>query len=159
MNKVLIVILVFGAAGLVYYLVGGGIRKDIPNGIVDKGIIEEVDIDLVEEGLRETGKRTVYGSCNAISVSSNCIDYVGSMWKDNDMGKLNCSDVGVFSENACPYSSFGGCQTNGESVMEMIAWVYAEGPGGYTDESVVYASMACNNTPKGRWVTPEELLK
>ena len=159
MNKVLVVVLVFGAAGLVYYLIGGGMRKDITSGTIGNDIIEEVDTDLVEEGLKETGKRTVYGSCNAISTSSNCIDYVGSMWKDNDMGKLNCSDVGVFSENACPYSSFGGCQTGGGSVMEMIAWVYPEGPGGYTEESVVYAGMACNSAPNGRWVTPDELLK
>lgn len=155
MKKVLIVILVFGVAGLAYYFLQGN-KGNIPFEI---DVTEEVNTDLVKEGLKEEGKRTVYGSCNAIETSSNCIDYIGSMWKDNDMGKLNCSGVGIFSENACPYSALGGCQTSGGSVIEMIAWVYEEGPGGYTDEAVIYASMACNNTPESRWVTPEELLK
>ena len=155
MNKILIVILIFGIAGLTYYFVSEN-RGEIPFEIETT---EEVDTEQVREALKETGKRTVYGSCNAITSSSNCIDYVGSMWEDNDMGKLNCSDVGVFSEDACPYSNFGGCQANAGSVMEMIAWVYQEGPGGYDDESVIYASMACNGLPDARWVTPEELLK
>ena len=155
MNKVLIAILIFGAAGLVYYFIGGN-RGNMP---LETDIAEEVDADLVKEALKETGTRTVYGSCNAIADSSNCIDYVGSMWADNDMGKLNCSEVGIFSENACPYSELGGCQMGGESVLEMIAWVYREGPGGYDEESVVYASMTCNNSPDGKWVTPEGLIE
>jgi hypothetical protein len=155
MNKILIVILIFGAAGLAYYFISG--NKE--NVSFDAEIIEEVDIDQVEEGLKETGQRTVYGSCNAITDSSSCIDYVGSIWNDNDMGKLNCSDVGIFSKNACPYSEFGGCQTSGGSIMEMIIWAYEEGLGGYDEESVSYARMSCNSLPNARWVTPEELLK
>ena len=155
MYKVLIAILIFGAAGLTFYLVGGN-KSIIP--FEENIITEDVDVDLVRKALEETGKRTVYGSCNAIEDSSNCIDYVGSMWKDNDMGKLNCSDVGIFSENACPYSKFGGCQMNGESVMEMISWVYEEGPGGYNEESVIYSRMSCEALPNARWVTPEQLL-
>ena len=155
MNKVLIAILIFGAAGLVYYFIAGN-RGDMP---FETDTVEEVDVDLVREALKETDTRTVYGSCNAIAESSNCIDYVGSMWADNDMGKLNCSEVGIFSGNACPYSGLGGCQVNGGSVMEMIAWVYEEGPGGYNSESAVYAGMACDNTPSSRWVVPEDLLE
>jgi len=155
MNKVLIAILVLGAAGLAYYFIAGD-RGDVP---FETDTIEEVDVDLAREALKETGPRTVYGSCNAIEDSSNCIDYVGSMWKDKDMAELNCSDIGILSKDACPYSELGGCQMGGGSVMEMIAWVYQEGPGGYNEESVVYASMACNNAPDGRWVNPQDLIE
>ncbi len=57
-----------------------------------------------------------------------------------------------------PYSQFGGCQMTGGSVMESIAWVYSEGSGGYTEESVSYAISACNSLPNGKWVVPEDLL-
>ena len=155
MNKVLIAILIFGAAGLAYYFIGGN-KNDLP---FELDVVEETDVELVEQALKETNKRTVYASCNAITSSSNCIDYVGSMWQDNDMARLNCSEVGTFSENACPYSIFGGCQMSGDSVMEMITWAYQEGPGGYNDDSVVYARMACNALPSARWLMPEELLE
>jgi len=154
MNKVLIVILVLGAAGLVYYLVGGD--RGIP---FETDTAQEVDTEAVREALQETGKRTVYGSCNDIAESSTCVDYVGSMWNDNNMAELNCEGVGAFSKNTCPYSDFGGCQTNGGTVMEIIAWAYKEGSGGYTDESVVYASMSCNSLPNAQWVTPSDLLE
>jgi hypothetical protein len=155
MNKVLLVILVLGAAGLAYYLIGGN-TGDLS---FEADTVEEVDLDLVEEALKETGKRTVYGSCNVIATGSNCIDYIGSMWNDNDLGKLSCVDVGTFSKNACPYSVFGGCQTNAGTVMEIIDWVYEEGPGDYNEESVPYAMMACNSMPNSVWITPEALLK
>lgn len=155
MNKVLIVILVLGAGALLYYFIAGN-TGILPSGVE---VDENVDMEMVEEGLKETGKRTVYGSCNDIANSSNCIDYVGSMWKDNDSAKLNCGEGRNFSTNSCPYSEFGGCQMNDGSVMESIAWVYEEGPGEYTAESVQYAAMACNNLPNAKWVTPEDLLK
>lgn len=154
MNKVLIVILVLGAGALLYYFLSGNTNL-IPGVEVD----ENVDMELVEEGLKETGKRTVYGSCNDIPNSSNCIDYIGSMWKDNNSAELNCGEERDFSNNTCPYSVFGGCQMNGGSVMESIAWVYEEGPGEYTSESIQYAAMSCNSLPNAKWVTPESLLE
>ena len=48
---------------------------------------------------------------------------------------------------------------NGGSVMESIAWVYREGPGDYTEESVPYAVMSCNSLPNAKWVTPDSLLE
>lgn len=155
MNKILTVILVLGAGALLYYFISGKTNVLPPGVEVD----ENIDLEQVEEGLRETGKRTVYGSCNDIANSSNCIDYVGSMWKDNNSAELNCGEGRTFSANACPYSEFGGCQMNGGSVMESIAWVYREGPGGYTEESVPYAVMSCNSMPNAKWVSPEDLLK
>lgn len=151
MNKVLIVILILGAGALAYYLLAGKTDLFLSN--------ENINEELVEEALKETDKRTVYGSCNDIPNSSNCIDYVGSMWADNDSAELNCGEGRTYSTNACPYSEFGGCQMNGESVMESIAWVYEEGAGGYTQEAVSDAAMACNSLPNGKWVTPENLLE
>lgn len=156
MKKVLIVILVIGAAGLAYYLIGGD-KETVPSELVNA--TEETDVDQVQKALEETGARTVYGSCNAIAGASTCMDYVGSMWNDDNSAELHCSGAGVFSKDACPYSEFGGCQMDGGSVMEKIAWVYEEGPGGYNEESVAYSSMSCNSLPQGSWVTPDELLE
>lgn len=155
MNKVLLVILVFGTGALLYYFIAGRTNILPPGTEVD----ENTNLEQVEKALEETGKRTVYGNCNDIVNSSNCIDYVGSMWKDNDSAKLNCGENRNFSTNACPYSDLGGCQMNGGSVMESIAWVYKEGPGGYTEESVQYAAASCNSIPNAEWVTPEALLE
>ncbi len=155
MNKVLIVILVLGSAALLYYFLEGKLDFLAPGIEID----EDIDLESVEEALKETDKRTVYGSCNDIPNSSNCIDYIGSMWADNDSAELNCGEGRTYSTNACPYSEFGGCQMNGGSVMESIAWVYEEGAGGYTQETVSDAAMACNSLPNGKWVTPENLLE
>lgn len=155
MKKVLLVILVLGAGALLYYFLGGKLDFLIPGTEID----DEIDYGLVEESLRETGMRTVYGSCNDIPNSSNCIDYIGSMWEDYDSAKLNCGEGRNFSSNACPYSEFGGCQMNGGSVMESIAWVYEEGPGEYNSESIQYAIASCNSMTNAQWVTPESLLE
>ncbi len=153
MNKLLIALLIFGAGGFLIYLVGGN-TNSLPENLRDGTHYENV-----EEALKEDGKGKFYGSCNAISTASNCIDYVGSMWGTNDMAELNCENVGIFSKkNTCPYSEYGGCQTTGGSVMEIIAWVYPEGPGDYNDESVPYAREVCNRTPMAKWVMPDDLL-
>lgn len=152
MKKLLIVLLVLGTGALLVFLLEGK-TEQLPAEFQD-----DTDFEVVEKALQEDGKRKVYGSCNAISTASNCIDYVGSIWSENNMAELNCKEVGVFSKNACPYSDFGGCQTSGGSVMEMVAWVYPEGPGEYDTESVKYASAACNAVPLGKWVMPDDFL-
>jgi hypothetical protein len=154
MNKVLIVLLVLGAGALVLYLIGGD-KGALPQGTE---VASDVTAEEVAEALKETNPRTVYGSCNVIAEKSTCIDYVGSMWKDNNMAELNCKDVGNFSKNTCPYSDFGGCQTSAGTVMETIAWFYKEGNGGITEEAIPYSTMACNATPNSKWTTPDALL-
>jgi ABC-type lipoprotein export system ATPase subunit len=52
MNKVLIVILVLGAGALLYYFLSGNTNL-IPGVEVD----ENVDMELVEEGLKENRKK------------------------------------------------------------------------------------------------------
>lgn len=156
MQKLLIALLVFGTGAFIVFLLEGntgGLPAEIQTEMEDSP-----DFETIQEALKEEGKRKVYGSCNAIPSTSNCVDYVGSMWGDNQMAELNCKDVGTFSKDACPYSDFGGCQTTGGSVMEMIAWVYAEGDGGYDAESVPYAQKACDALPQAKWVVPADLL-
>ncbi|MDD4381832.1 MAG: hypothetical protein PHE21_00595 [Candidatus Dojkabacteria bacterium] len=155
MKKVLIVLLVLGAGALLYYFLAGKIDFLGPGFNID----EDIDLQQTTDALKEEGKRTVYASCNDIPNSSNCIDYIGSMWKDDNSAQLNCGEGRNFSLNACPYSEFGGCQMNGNSVMEFIAWVYEEGPGEYTFESIPDAMAACNSMPNAKWVTVESLLE
>jgi len=81
------------------------------------------------------------------------------MWADNDSAKSNCGEGRTYSTDACPYSEFGGCQMNGDSVMESIAWVYSDGAGGYANKSITYAINTCNSVPNGKWITPDSLLE
>ena len=155
MNKVLLIILVLGLSALLLYF----LREKIDFLSPDMEIDENIDIESIDEQLKETGNATVYGSCKDIANSSNCIDYIGSMWSENNSAQLNCGEGRNFSNNACPYSEFGGCQMNGDSVMEFISWVYEEGPGEYTNESDLDAAAACNSMPNAKWVTPESLLE
>lgn len=154
MNKVLIVLLVLGAGALIYYALRGNIDL-----FPDVDVDENIDLETVEESLEETGDRTVYASCNDIANTSNCLDYVGSMWNEADSAELNCGENRTFSNNACPYSEFGGCQMNGGTVMEFISWVYEEGPGDYNAESLPYAIQSCNSLNNAKWVTPDSLLE
>ena len=71
--------------------------------------------------------------------------------------KLNCKDVGPWSKNACPYSDIGGCMNGQGTITEVIIWEYNQGANAVTPADAVYATMACNNTPAGKWVTPEEV--
>lgn len=156
MRQFLIALLVLGTGALIVFLLEGNTENLPPE--MQMEVQDSPDFETIQEALKEKGKRTVYGSCNAIASASNCIDYVGSMWADNNMAELNCNGAGAFSKNACPYSDFGGCQTTGGSVMEMIAWTYAEGDGGYDAESLPYAQATCNALPQAKWVMPEDLL-
>jgi hypothetical protein len=99
----------------------------------------------------------VRGSCNAIAEKSTCVDYIGSMWKENET-KLNCQGVGIWSGYACPYSEIGGCLSGGDTITEVVLWNYNEGANAVTPEDAQYMAMACNKTAGGRWVTPQDLL-
>lgn len=154
MNKILIALLVFGGGALIIYLMAGN-TDGLPTGTQTN---DDVSYEEVAESLKEDGARKVVGNCNAIAEKSSCVDYIGSMWADADMAELNCKGVGTYSNNTCPYSEFGGCQTSAGSVMEMIVWAYREGPGEYNEESVPYAIAVCNANPAAQWVTPEEAI-
>lgn len=151
MNKILIVLLVLGVGALVYYVLGGN-NNILPP---EMQLGEEVNFEEVEQALKETKPHTVYGSCNVIAEKSTCVDYVGSMWADNNSAELNCKGVGTFSKNTCPYSELGGCQSSAGTVMEIISWFYEEGPGEFTDESIPYARMACEAVANSNWTMPD----
>jgi len=107
-----------------------------------------------------TGRKTVKASCNVIGASSSCVDYTGAYWENAEYAKLNCEGMGdvaerVFSTNACPYTDYGGCKSGAGTLMEMIIWAYPEGGGGYNDENIQYAAMACNATGVSAWTTPD----
>jgi hypothetical protein len=153
MSKILLAILIFGAAGFALFFFG---RSDeLPEDFQPE---EDVSYEEIEQALKEDGKRTVIGSCNIIAAKSSCVDYIGSMWGDANMAELNCGEEGSFSNNACPYAEFGGCQTSGGTVMEMVIWAYREGPGGYDEESVPYARAACDANPQAQWILPDDQL-
>ncbi len=155
MNKILIALLVFGGGALVYYVLSGN-TESLP---AELQVEEDVSLEEVAEALEDTGPRKTYGSCNVIAESSTCVDYVGSMWAEDNSAELNCADSGTFSRNTCPYSTYGGCQTSGGSVMEMIVWMYPEGGGEIDPEAVPYARAACEANPIGKWVMPDDFLQ
>lgn len=155
MSKLLAVILIFGAGALVYFWLGGS-TEGVPEGLVD----DDVSIEDVEQALQDDGPRKFRASCNAIAEKSSCVDYIGSMWDDEDLAAHNCRGVGTYSEEVtCPYAEFGGCRTGAGTVTEMVIWAYREGPGGYDEESVPYAAAACNANPMAQWIMPEALLQ
>ena len=117
-------------------------------------ITEEDVMDLVEE---IDGDGKIKGSCGAYA-KSTCIDYIGSFWTEEQM-KLNCSGPDVaFSKNTCKYAELGGCNMGAGTFTEIVTWHYKEGSGGYNEETVIYASGACNALPMAKWIQPEDLL-
>ncbi|HLD31748.1 MAG TPA: hypothetical protein VJB37_02535 [Patescibacteria group bacterium] len=120
----------------------------------EEQITEEDVMDLVGEA--ESVDWKVRGSCNAIAQASTCVDYVGSLWTEEQM-KLNCQGAGNFSLDACPYSEIGGCNTGLETIAEVVLWSYQYG--GAPVEEPQYAAGACNNLPMAKWVLPDELLE
>jgi len=120
---------------------------------------EQISQEEVEEILAEApaDRAGVRGSCNVIADKSTCIDYVGSLWTDEQI-ELNCQGVGVWSKNTCPYSEIGGCQVGAGTIAETIAWSYTTGGQPMPLEAVQYAAGACNATAMAKWVLPDDLL-
>jgi len=95
------------------------------------------------------------GSCNAIVKGSRCIDYVGSLWTEEQM-KLNCQGDGtVFSLDACPYTEVGGCRATPGTITETIAWAYNYGGDPVDGENAIYAEKACNAIGAAEWAKPQ----
>jgi hypothetical protein len=123
----------------------------------DEDISYEDDVKpLIEE---ENPSTAVRGSCNAIPFGSTCVDYIGSLWTEEQM-RLNCGGSNTsFSLDACPYSDLGGCRATKGTITETIIWNYPYGGQPFTEEDAGYAAMACNALTVGSWVSsPEELL-
>ncbi|NCS72472.1 hypothetical protein CO057_00720 [Candidatus Uhrbacteria bacterium CG_4_9_14_0_2_um_filter_41_50] len=109
---------------------------------------------LVEEIDRSSAVR---GSCNIIDASSTCIDYIGSIWTDQQM-ELNCSSVGTFSKNSCPYGELGGCLNTPGTISEDVIWFYPYGGEAFSVEDAYYARMVCDALDISNWTTPDALF-
>jgi hypothetical protein len=120
----------------------------------DKQVDYENDVrPLIEE---KEGQKKSRGSCNAIGFGSQCIDYVGSMWTDEQM-KLNCQGEGrSFSKDACPYPENGGCNMGADTITEIVAWNYPYGGDPVTGGDLESAVGACNLTVGSKWVKPDD---
>ncbi|MBT3230813.1 hypothetical protein HN358_03480 [Candidatus Uhrbacteria bacterium] len=133
-------------------LVGGACQG--PDGEVEEVSYEEDVYELIEE---VDGDNLIKGSCNMISIGSNCVDFVGSIWTQ-DMMEMSCSGDGYeFSNLTCPYSDYGGCQSMPNTMSESIAWVYSYGGVAYSAEDAMYAQMTCDSLGVAQWVTPENM--
>jgi hypothetical protein len=133
---------------------GAGCSDSLPE---DQQVDYEEDVaPLIEE---VDGDYKVRGSCNVVAEKSTCIDYVGSLWDQPEQKELNCSNVGVYSDNTCPYSELGGCQMGGGTFTEVITWHYGTGGQAFTAEDAYYAAQACNTLPMGTWVGSDHFLQ
>lgn len=122
-------------------------QDDIDEGIgAAKEIFEEID---------QTYK--VQGSCDTIDSASHCLDYIGSIWTEEQMA-LNCEGVGTYKKTTCPYSNNGGCRTGAGTVMEAVVWSYDYGGDPIIGEDAKYESMACDANPVASWVTADQLF-
>ena len=86
------------------------------------------------------------GSCNVISASSVCTDYVGSYWATPEVVSLNCQGVGVYTNDPCPQPTSGGCQNGADTSYETIVWYYPHGGDPITGELITYAAGTCGAT-------------
>ena len=126
--------------------------SDMPK---DQQVDYEEDIKpLIEE--KSTGK--VRGSCNMIDKGSKCLDYIGSLWTEQQM-RLNCQGGGDFSLNACPYAELGGCRNAKDTITENIIWTYNYGGEPSTPESLPYERGACDILEISEWTYPADMLE
>lgn len=139
---------------IVLLLVGAGCsnNQSTPKEDMEEGI--EAANDLLEE-VEE--KYEVRGSCDTIATSSHCLDYIGSIWTEEQM-ILNCQGAGTYNKTTCPYSNNGGCRAGASTITESVVWSYDYGGNPITGENVQYESMACNANPVADWVTPDQLF-
>ncbi|HBR80770.1 MAG: hypothetical protein UX09_C0040G0007 [Candidatus Uhrbacteria bacterium GW2011_GWE2_45_35] len=136
---------------LPFLLFGFGCSDDLPE---NQQIDYEEDVKpLIEENTAHK----VRGSCNMIDSESHCLDYIGSIWTEQQI-QLNCENVGIFSLNTCPYSENGGCLSGRDTMVEAVIWSYPYGGQPITGEELKYESMACDALAAAEWVTPDGLF-
>ncbi len=135
-----------------FVLVGWGCSEALPED-------QQVEYEEVEELIEEIEEEyKVRGSCNVIAEKSTCVDYIGSYWDTPEVKELNCDGVGIYSDNTCPYSELGGCQTTPGTMVETIAWSYPYGGQPISVEEAGYQAMACNALGMAQWVTPDQVF-
>ncbi len=108
-----------------------------------------VELDELKD--KKSDGSAARGSCNAVSAASTCIEYIGSIWSDQQM-RLNCEGSGIFSKSPCPEGMKGGCNIGEGIPSDMVTWFYLEGDGEITEASLKNAKGACENTPLSKWL-------
>jgi len=130
--------------------------KDL-NDELDKIMDENADNDDALTELKalepepEPEPERIGGSCNMISKTSTCIDYVGSFWTETQM-KYNCYS-GTVSFSSCPGGNIGGCNVLKGSPTETIIWMYPYGGSPISSDTVSSAKPSCDVNPMGNWVS------
>ncbi len=100
----------------------------------------------------ETDKQTkIMKSCNSISKTSTCIDYVGSFWSE-EQKKYHCQESGVLSDKVCENGNIGGCQIGRGSPSDIIIWMYPYGGEPISADTVQSAKPGCDMNPMGNWL-------
>ncbi len=118
-------------------------EPDDPN--MDKLIEDEPFLEL-------ESKKVIIGwwSCNMISKTSTCIEYVWSFWTEQQM-KFACYEW-VFSLKPCESWNIWGCNIWKGSFSEMIIWMYPYGWSPIPADSASSAQPACDMNPLWSWV-------
>jgi hypothetical protein len=94
-------------------------------------------------------KEKIGWSCNMITTSSTCIDYIWNFWTQSNIEE-NC--YGVFSNNSCEHGSIGGCNVAQNFITEIIVWMYPYGGDPIPSENAPLAKPVCDMNPMGAWV-------
>jgi len=127
--------------------------EKLENAESDKKLEEDYNLVNKLEELEDNKKTgsAARGSCNAIIEGSTCIDYVGSMWTEQQMS-LNCEGAGIYSAKPCPDGMAGGCNIGLGTITDMVTWFYYTGGGEITPDSLFSAKEVCGMTPMARWI-------
>jgi len=119
--------------------------------IVDYYDFDDVKIPKEDSKNKDKQEERSGGSCNAITKTSTCIDYIESFWTEAQM-KYSCSYSGTFSFEACESGSIGGCNVGKDSFNDMIIWMYSYGGSPISGDTVKSAKPVCDMNPMGTWV-------
>jgi len=91
-------------------------------------------------------------TCNSVNDNSICIEYIGSIWTDDQM-KSSCKNLGKLSNDPCPSNVAGGCKIGAGTKGEMVNWFYLGGKAQVTVDSLKVSERVCKLNPKGKWIT------
>lgn len=132
---------------MLFILVGCGGQKNISS----EGNVS----DNTAQSVATTGNNNVKskGSCNSINVSSQCVDYVGSVWTGQTR-EMHCGNgqSGELSSNACPVSQNGGCRTGADTESEAIIWSYPYGGSPVTGDLLTTTKKTCEMVSGSKWI-------
>jgi len=110
------------------------------------------DSETIEEEPEDKEEERRGGSCNAITKTSTCIDYIGPFWTETQM-RYSCSYSGEFSFEPCEGGNIGGCEVGRGSFNDMIIWMYPYGGSPIAADTAKSAKPSCDMNPMGNWLS------